>query len=190
MSSEPSVEFFLMHPFPIVHMPKTLSFVIASVSLFVLGACTTNVPTPVDQTTSSSASAMEQSSIFLEQSSVSSDGGVILDIPVSSSVAMQPSSVAASKASAIRTVIIHVSSFAFTPGVITAKQGEKVRVQLIGDSGIHGFAVPGLGINVRVEAGQSVTVDLPTDLAGHFDVFCSIPCGPGHQSMKATVVIQ
>ena len=82
------------------------------------------------------------------------------------------------------------SNFAFTPSHMTAKKGEKVRLQISGTSGIHGVAIPGLAINVRVEAGQTVSVDLPTGEAGSFDIFCSIPCGPGHRDMKATVVVQ
>lgn len=85
---------------------------------------------------------------------------------------------------------IQASNFAFTPTQLTAKKGEKVRLQISGTSGIHGVAIPGLSINVRVEAGQTVSVDVPTDQVGSFDVFCSIPCGPGHRDMKATVVIQ
>ena len=72
---------------------------------------------------------------------------------------------------------------------ISAKKGEKVQLQITGESGIHGFAVPGLSMNIRVEAGKTVTVDLPTDVAGTFEVICSIPCGSGHKSMKATIVI-
>lgn len=104
-----------------------------------------------------------------------------------SSVAVQPSSVAGTQP---RMVAVAVSNFAFSPTVITAKKGEKVTLVITGDSGIHGFAVPGLGLNVRVEAGQIVSVDLPTGTVGSFEAFCSIPCGPGHKSMKATIVIQ
>ena len=88
--------------------------------------------------------------------------------------------------------IIQVTSenWKFTPNVITVKKGEKVQLQVTGISGIHGFAVPGLNINQRVEPGQTVTIDLPTDAAGTYQFFCSIPCGPGHKDMKGQIVIE
>lgn len=100
------------------------------------------------------------------------------------------SSSAASTVSAARTIEVDVASFQFTPSVITAKKGEKVQLKLVGVSGIHGFAVPDLGMNESVAAGDTVMVDLPTDTAGTFQAFCNVPCGPGHSDMKATIVIQ
>lgn len=90
----------------------------------------------------------------------------------------------------VRTIKINASTWLFSPDVITAKKGEKVRLEISSSEGIHGFAVPGLSMNVRIEPGKPVTVDLPTDTAGTFEAFCSIPCGSGHRDMKATVRIQ
>lgn len=90
----------------------------------------------------------------------------------------------------VRTVEIQASNWAFTPAMIAAKQGEKVRLKIVGESGVHGFAIPALGVNVQVNPGQTVMMDLPTDQAGAFDAKCSIPCGSGHRDMKATIVIE
>lgn len=91
--------------------------------------------------------------------------------------------------SAVRVIEVDVANWAFNPTTITAKKGEKVQLKLVGDTGIHGFTVPGLSMNVRVEAGKTVVVDLPTDTVGSFEAKCSIPCGDGHKDMKATIVI-
>lgn len=88
-----------------------------------------------------------------------------------------------------RIIKIDAANWLFSPGVITAAKGEKVKLQITSSEGIHGFAVPSLSMNVRIEPGKTVTVDLPTDTAGTFDAFCSIPCGSGHKEMKATIVI-
>ncbi len=92
--------------------------------------------------------------------------------------------------SAVRTIDITTTNFAFTPSRITVKKGEKITLRVKGVEGTHGFAVSDLGINVSATAGQTVTVELPTDTAGSFSFFCSIPCGPGHKDMKGTITIQ
>ena len=205
MGSERSVLFFTLHPFPIVLMPKSLSLTILSASVLALSACatTTHAPT-VDQSGSSSMDMMQSSSmssvsamvIELGSSSSASLQSSVMSQKSStktekSSVAVQQSSSAKSeKVAIVRVIPVQVKNFAFVPNVITVKKGEKVQLQLTGIDGHHGFAIPDLNINVRVDAGQTVTVDLPTDKAGSFDAFCSVPCGPGHMNMKATVVIQ
>lgn len=90
----------------------------------------------------------------------------------------------------VRVIQVTSENWKFTPNVITAKKGEKVQLQVTGISGVHGFAVPDLGINVPVAPGQTVTIDLPTDTVGTYAFFCSIPCGPGHFDMTGQVVIE
>ncbi len=80
-------------------------------------------------------------------------------------------------------------NWASSPATITAKKGELVTLQITGSSGTHGFAVSDLGINEKVAAGQTISVTLPTDKAGTFGGFCSVPCGQGHKDMKVSVVI-
>jgi cytochrome c oxidase subunit II len=65
-------------------------------------------------------------------------------------------------------------------------------VQLIvkGAEGMHGLAIPELRINEHVDAGSTVVIDLPTDVAGTFAFLCSVPCGPGHREMKGRIVIE
>lgn len=90
----------------------------------------------------------------------------------------------------VRTIDVTTDNWLFSPAAIVAKQGEKVQLRLRGLNGTHGFAVPELGINQSVTAGQTVTVSLPTDRAGTFSLFCSIPCGAGHRDMKGSIVVQ
>ena len=71
-----------------------------------------------------------------------------------------------------------------------SEKGEKVKLEIVAVSGSHGFAVPELNMNVRINEGQTAMVTLPTDQAGRFDAFCSVPCGVGHKGMKATIVIE
>ena len=168
-----------------------------------------------DEMTQSSSSASSVSSVAVSSalglSSSSRSAAVSSAKPtpaLSSKPVVQPSSAAVSSAqataslaasaaasvqasvSAPRVIRITVEDFAFTPSLLTVKKGEKVTLIIDGKSGAHGFAIPGLRINERVDAGQSVTIELPTDTAGSFDFLCSIPCGPGHREMKGRIVIQ
>jgi|GEM_PF-678952 len=166
--------------------------VISVLALTVLAACTptADVDTTVDVDVDGQASS--RSVPFLQDDSSSSeDDGVELEASSASRAAVTPpaSSTATTPSSTVRTIQINVENWAFNPTTITAKKGEKVQLQLVGDSGIHGFAVPGLGKNVRVEAGKTVTITLPTDTAGSFEARCSIPCGSGHKDMTATILI-
>lgn len=113
----------------------------------------------------------------------------------SSSAAAMPSSAAAQASSAAvtsdaRIIDVVVSDWAFTPSTITAAVGENVQLRFTGDKGMHGVAVPDLGINVRIASGESAVVDVPTDTAGTFAGKCNVPCGPGHRDMTFSVVVQ
>lgn len=179
-------------------MKKTRSIAILT-ALTVLSACT--AATQIDDDTDTgmidddeTSSAFSSAPYLEDDESSSEDVVTISSVSSAATVSSTPaavSSVAASKPTAVqtRTIAVHVTDWSFTPTTITAKKGEKVKLQITGDKGIHGFAVPGLSMNLRIEAGKTVTVDLPTDTAGTFEARCSIPCGPGHRDMKATVII-
>jgi heme/copper-type cytochrome/quinol oxidase subunit 2 len=89
-----------------------------------------------------------------------------------------------------RTIAVQADNWSFTPSSITATKGEDVTIAVQGVAGIHGFAVPDLGINVTVNPGETVYMKLPTDAAGSYTFRCSIPCGPGHKEMVGTIVIE
>ena len=89
-----------------------------------------------------------------------------------------------------RIIQVTTEFWKFTPNIITAKQGERVTLQVTGISGTHGFSVPALGINQPIFPGQTVAIPLPTDTAGTFDLACSIQCGSGHNDMKGQIIIE
>lgn len=93
------------------------------------------------------------------------------------------------QAASARVISVTSRNWEFAPSVISVKKGENVTLKLQGESGVHGFTVPDLGINVPVQPGETVEVKLPTDTAGVFSGFCSIPCGKGHLDMKVKVVV-
>jgi len=146
-------------------MKKSLLLSLIAGGVFLSACSQANVGT-TDQGTSSSASSSA--------------------VSVSSETASGASSVAAEA----RVIRIEASNWAFTPSAITAKVGEKVTLEIVGVSGNHGIAVPDLGLDVKVDEGQTVTVDLPTDKAGTFSFRCNVMCGEGHRDMTGSIVIE
>lgn len=100
------------------------------------------------------------------------------------------SSSVVSAASDARIIRVEASNWTFTPSIITAKVGEKVKLEFVGVSGNHGIGVLDLGIDVKADEGQTVTVDLPTDKAGTFPFRCNVFCGEGHREMTGAIVIE
>ncbi|MCB9808329.1 cupredoxin domain-containing protein [Candidatus Peribacteria bacterium] len=88
-----------------------------------------------------------------------------------------------------RIIGIDATDWAFTPDAISAKKGEEVVLRITGVSGVHGLAIPELGVNVKVPLGETVDVMLPTDTVGTFGAICSVPCGKGHKDMHVMVTI-
>jgi cytochrome c oxidase subunit II len=178
---------------------RTLMKKLAVLSALMLGACTT-VPS-VDQSVSSSSRASE--TVLMSSSSASSRNmahpassmptvaasSAAKSSAVSSIAAAMPSSKAEAPA-VVRKISITASNWQFAPDVITVKKGEKVQLIITATEGMHGFAIPGLRINESLDAGQTIVIDLPTDVSGNFEFRCSIPCGPGHRDMKGTIVIE
>lgn len=117
-------------------------------------------------------------------------GGASSSVSESSSSSLASAAASASPAQAgARAIEIQAANWAFTPSDITVKKGEKVTLKLVGVSGNHGLGSRDLGLDVKVNEGQTVTVDLPTDRAGTFSFRCNVLCGEGHQDMTGTITI-
>lgn len=93
-------------------------------------------------------------------------------------------------ASGMRTIHMDVTDWSFTPNAITLKKGESVTLELTGIDGDHGISIPDLGIDKKFDAGETVTVAIPTDKTGTFNFRCNVPCGHGHRDMTGTIVIE
>lgn len=85
---------------------------------------------------------------------------------------------------------VTMRKFEIDPNVIRVKQGEKVVLDVSTKDVEHGFAVDDLGIDEPVQPGKPVEIPLDTSKKGEFRVACSIRCGPGHEDMTATIVVE
>lgn len=150
---------------------------------FLMAACAP-VATPENNQPAPTSPAMEKrSKLGADDTGGNGEtGGAMTSSPKVAAVSSQ--------AATARTISITAANWAFTPSVITVKKGEKVLLNLVGESGIHGIGIPGLGISQRIDLGATTSVTLPTDAAGTYDFRCNVPCGPGHKEMKGTITIE
>jgi cytochrome c oxidase subunit 2 len=90
--------------------------------------------------------------------------------------------------------IIRVSAerFAYWPSEITVEQGTVIEFHLTSDDTDHGFRIIGTEVDVQIpkrRRGETV-VKYTADAIGRFIIECSRPCGAGHTSMRATLVVK
>ena len=63
---------------------------------------------------------------------------------------------------------------------IKINAGDHVTITLINeDSYDHGIGIDGYGINARMPANKTVTVDFTATRKGKFSFYCSVPCSAG-----------
>lgn len=84
---------------------------------------------------------------------------------------------------------INAADFSYSPGRITVNQGDRVEITLTASDVVHGFALDGHDINVRVTPGISERVAFTANLPGKFRFRCSVSCGSLHPFMIGELVV-
>lgn len=73
---------------------------------------------------------------------------------------------------------------------ITVKAGDTVRIKLINEDPYdHGFAIEVFGINKRMFAKQTDTIEFVASKKGDFVFYCSVPCGEGHFEQTGHLIV-
>lgn len=85
---------------------------------------------------------------------------------------------------------VKMKKYAFEPPVIRVKQGAVVELEVSTADVQHGFAVPDLDIREPVPRGRTATVRFKAEKRGQFKIQCSILCGPGHDEMRGTLIVE
>ena len=89
----------------------------------------------------------------------------------------------------VQRIDVKASRFQFSPDTIRVKAGVPVELHIVSTDGVHGFAVPALKINERLDAGAEVVVKF-TAPAGKYPFRCSVMCGSGHLGMKGELIVE
>jgi len=78
----------------------------------------------------------------------------------------------------------------WSPKSITVRQGETVRLRLVSEDVVHGFALKAYGIEVdEVYPGKVKTIEFVADKPGTFLFVCTIVCDPGHRHMEGEIIV-
>jgi cytochrome c oxidase subunit 2 len=109
-------------------------------------------------------------------------GGVMVNVPFAVSQTV-------SEAQTVR-IDMKASKFAFSPGTIRVKAGTPVELHIVSTDVVHGFAIPALKINERLDPGKEVVVNFTPDQAGKYPFRCSVFCGSGHADMHGELIVE
>lgn len=91
-----------------------------------------------------------------------------------------------------RVIRVSAERFAFTPSEITVEKGTVIEFHLTSEDTDHGFRIVGTDVSVEIpkrRRGETV-VKYVADTEGRFVIECSRPCGAGHTSMRALLVVK
>jgi cytochrome c oxidase subunit II len=94
------------------------------------------------------------------------------------------------KADSPKVIEIHAKRFSFTPAEITLVKGEPVTLALTADDTTHGLSIPDLNVNVTLNKGKTVRVEITPSQTGTFQGQCNNFCGVGHGSMLFKVTVK
>jgi cytochrome c oxidase subunit 2 len=82
---------------------------------------------------------------------------------------------------------ITATNWKFDSTEYKVKAGETYKVTLTSTDGVHG--VKGNG-DLKLDVGANKTVEYKFEKAGTYEIQCSVPCGNGHMTMKAKIVVE
>lgn len=88
-------------------------------------------------------------------------------------------------------VRIQAANFSFTPNEVHLPKNADVNLTLTtaGTGVVHDFTVPGLGLHVAANPGETKTIGLRGLAAGRYDALCSVP-GHADLGMRAIVIVE
>ena len=93
-------------------------------------------------------------------------------------------------ASAPRTIEVVAKRFTFEPSRIEVKEGERVKLVVKSDDGVHGVEIKKFKVSKKVpRGGETVIIEFVAAAAGEYPILCSEYCGKDHDSMKGTLVV-
>jgi cytochrome c oxidase subunit 2 len=77
-------------------------------------------------------------------------------------------------------------TFKFDKEEYTIKKGEPIKLTLVNESGTHGITISGLDVKLNKDAPSKT---ITPEKAGTYTIQCNVPCGNGHITMKAKLIV-
>ncbi len=79
---------------------------------------------------------------------------------------------------------VNAFRFGYDPNIITANQGDRVKIIINNTDTLHGIRIPDLGIR------GDETLEFTTDKKGEFVWYCANMCGNGHMQMQGKLIVR
>ncbi len=83
-----------------------------------------------------------------------------------------------------KVINLKAKRWTFTPGTITVKKGDHVKIIIDNTDTTHGIMIPDLGVS------GIDSVEFTADKAGTYEFRCPTMCGEGHRDMKGTLIVE
>ncbi|WP_078554058.1 hypothetical protein [Bacillus alkalicellulosilyticus] len=80
-------------------------------------------------------------------------------------------------------IVIEASNWDFNEEEYTVTAGS-VTIELKNVDGYHGIEIRGTNVKINGDGKSTVTLE-----PGEYEIYCSIPCGGGHDEMIATLIV-
>mgnify|MGYP001286650349 CR=1 FL=1 len=85
------------------------------------------------------------------------------------------------------TLTLVATNWQFDKSEYVVKAGETMTVRLVNKEGLHQVKIQGFDFELtKANPAAEVTFDQP----GTYIIECTLPCGQGHDNMKATLVVE
>ncbi|ADU30574.1 cytochrome c oxidase subunit II [Evansella cellulosilytica] len=81
-------------------------------------------------------------------------------------------------------ITVVATNWDFDQETYTVPAGE-VTVNLVNEEGFHGIKIDDTSISIEGEGSYTASLE-----PGEYRIWCSIPCGEGHDVMEATLIVE
>ena len=87
-------------------------------------------------------------------------------------------------------VKVVMRKYTIEPATIHLKQGKPVTLEVSSGDVQHGFYVQALKIDEPIQPGKPATIKITPSQKGEFRMECDIICGPHHEEMQGTIIVE
>ncbi|SFD45032.1 cytochrome c oxidase subunit 2 [Lentibacillus persicus] len=91
-----------------------------------------------------------------------------------------------SEAASGNAINLNATNFSFGQDEFTVPAGEEITISLSNEEGMHGAAIDEFDVEIEDGEEAAFTPEEP----GEYTIYCSIPCGNGHDDMTSTLVVE
>lgn len=92
--------------------------------------------------------------------------------------------------STVKEFDVTARQFEFDPSTITVNEGDTVKLNVTSEDTPHGISIAAFGVSQTLTPNSTKTIEFVADKAGTYPIVCSVVCGSGHSSMKASLIVQ